>query len=206
MIFKRIRSGLSLVKKAMVDNDDFVDTEEMEQDTDRVADALLTPMGDGQDRHIVEEVNAPIPLVGDEEAESADKVADSLLTPMGDGDDTGLTHRPDEAITPEGGAVGGDGTEVKDIFAQSTQQENPSPSEQASDKAPEKAEEAVMAEPTSESKGGLMSDLFDQEEEVEESPIRGLIASLPEIPVQEVLTAAEEVKALMDEWQSSGPD
>ena len=192
MFFKGLRFG----KRAEVKEGDDVNTErheeEIEKEIERAADVLLTPMEDREDKHMAETVDAPLPLVGDGKDKEVAEAADALLTPMRNGGDS--------ALAPES-STGEDMAKVKDIFAQSTETEK-----EPSGKTPEKDGEAAAVEPENEGKDESLDNLFGHEEEEEESPIRGLIASLPDITVQEVLSAAEEVKALMYGWQSGKPD
>jgi len=192
MFFKGLRFG----KRAEVKEGDDVNTErheeEIEEEIERAADALVTPMADRKDKHTAETVDAPLPLGGDEEEKEVAEAADALLTPMRNGEDS--------TVAPES-STGEDMAKVKDIFAESTQTE-----EEPSGKTPEKDGEAAAVEPENEGKDESLDNLFGHEEEEEEMPIQGLIASLPDITVQEVLSAAEEVKALMYEWQSSKPE
>lgn len=192
MFFKRLRFG----KRAEVEKSDAADTErreeEIEEEIERAADALLAPVADRKDKHTAETIDAPLPLVGDEEDKEVAEAADALLTPMKNGKDS--------ALAPES-STGEDMAKVKDIFAQSKQTEK-----ESSGKTLEKDGEAVAVEPENEGKDESLDNLFGHEEEEEESPIQGLIASLPDITVQEVLSAAEEVKALIYEWQSSKPE
>jgi len=183
MFFKRLRFG----KRAEVEKSDAADTErreeEIEEEIERAADALLAPVADRKDKHTAETIDAPLPLVGDEEDKEVAEAADALLTPMKNGKDS--------VLAPES-STGEDMAKVKDIFAQSKQTE--------------KDGEVVAVKPENEGKDESLDNLFGHEEEEEESPIQGLIASLPDITVQEVLSAAEEVKALIYEWQSSKPE
>ena len=47
---------------------------------------------------------------------------------------------------------------------------------------------------------GLFSNIFDQEVEVEESPLKLLVDLLPDVSAEDLLERAEEVTALMDGW------
>lgn len=167
MWFKGFGFEVGFRKKSVAKEDGAaVNTEQLEEDIDKVANGLLTPMGDGKDGSRTEPVPAPLPLVEDDGDKDVAEAADALFTPMG------------------GGKTGG--------VAQET------------DKLPasEKGDEAVAVEPENEEKDGLFENLFGQEDDdEEESSIQDLIASLPDITVEEVLGAAEEVKVLMREWQ-----
>ena len=46
-----------------------------------------------------------------------------------------------------------------------------------------------------------LANLFEHEESEDDTPLSVLIASLPEINIEEVRSEAEEVKALMRHWQ-----
>jgi len=67
----------------------------------------------------------------------------------------------------------------------------------AADKAEEKSAEK---DKKPEEDGNLFSKLFQGVEEKEETPLDRLIKSLPDIPMDEVLSESEEVKGLMSEW------
>ena len=188
MWFKGFGFEVGFRKNSVAKEDDAAaNTEQLEDDIDKVANGLLTPMGDGEDGSMTEPVAAPLPLVEDDEDKDVAEAADALFTPMGGG--------------KTGGAASEGTAEVEDIFKEPTSPENLSPSEEPSGKASEKGDEAVAVEPENEEKDGLFDNLFGQEDEEEESSIQGLIASLPDITVEEVLGAAEEVKVLMREWQ-----
>lgn len=182
-------------KKEVAMNGDAINMGKPDEDLDAAADALLTSMGEGGAGSRMEPVETPLPLVGEEKDKEVAKVADALLTPVVDDKDNGPAQRGDGPLAPGSGAAGGDTAVVSDTFAQSTQSENLTP-----------GDEPVAVEPESEGKdGGLLANLFEQPEDEEETPVQILIKSLPDVTVQEVLNAAEEVKALMHEWQSSEP-
>lgn len=205
MFFRRLGFRLPFRIKAVAEEDSAIDIEESDEDIDKAADALLTLMVDGEGRSTTEPSDTPLPLVVDEEDKEVAEVADALLTPMGDGKDSSPAQGTDRPLAPESGTAGEDTAEVKGTSAQSTQPENLSPSEEPSGTAPEKEDKSVAVEPESKGEAGSLDSLFEQEEDEEESPLQGLIASLPDITVQEVLSAAEEVKGLIHEWQSGEP-
>ena len=78
--------------------------------------------------------------------------------------------------------------------------------EKAGEKAVEEQEEAPKSEPKNEKKdeaeSDSLDDLFSQEEEGE-NPLAGLITSLPDVTVEELLGEAEEIKAIVCEWQQN---
>jgi len=86
--------------------------------------------------------------------------------------------------------------------------------EKVGEEAAEKQEEMTKnekegepkSEPESEKKdeaeSDSLGDLFNQEEE-EENPLAGLITSLPDVTVEELLGEAEEIKAIVCELQQS---
>ena len=53
-------------------------------------------------------------------------------------------------------------------------------------------------------KSELMSGIFEQDETEEDSVLRGLINSLPDVTTQELLGDMAEVKVLMREWRQPG--
>ncbi len=180
-------------KKEVAMNGDAINMEKPNEDLDAAADALLTSMGEGGAGSRMEPVETPLPLVGEEKDKEVAKAADALLTPVVGDKDNGPAQRGDGPLAPGSGAAGGDTAVVSDTFAQSTQSENLTP-----------GDEPVAVEPESDGKKGFSDSLFEQSEDEEETPVQILIKSLPDVTVQEVLNAAEEVKALMHEWQSSG--
>ena len=183
MFLKGMKLGLPFIKKEGVMEEDIDRAEEADVGVAAAADALLTPMGDVGGNRVVEPVNIPQPLLIDEDDGEIAEEADALLTPMGDGavnaGQVSAGGNVDNEITLEGIVDEENKDELKDIF-------QPSPEAEASgDKG----------------KDDFMSGLFDQEEEEEESPVQMLIASLPDIALEEVVNAADEVKTLMLEWQ-----
>ena len=183
MFLKGMKLGLPFIKKEGVMEEDIDRAEEADVGVAAAADALLTPMGDVGGNRVVEPVNIPQPLLIDEDDGEIAEEADALLTPMGDGavnaGQVSAGGNVDNEITLEGIVDEENKDELKDIF-------QPSPEAEASgDKG----------------KDDFMSGLFDQEEEEEESSIEMLIASLPDIALEEVVNTADEVKALMFEWQ-----
>lgn len=123
---------------------------------------------------------------------SPDEVAEKLLTPM--------TVR--NALTSE---------EPADLFLAQIgkKEEKGGESSPSGEKAPAK-DEKTEPEATSENKdntakkNGLMSDIFEQADEVKESPVGKLIASLPAISIQELLSDVEQIKTLMHEQHQTG--
>ena len=51
-----------------------------------------------------------------------------------------------------------------------------------------------------EGEGDSLSDLFSQEEEIE-NPLAGLISSLPDVTARELLDEVQEIKVMLSEWQ-----
>jgi hypothetical protein len=183
MFLKGMKLGLPFIKKEGVMEEDIDRAEEAGVDVAAAADALLTPMGDVGGDRVVEPVNIPQPLLIDGDDREIVEEADALLTPMGDGavnaGQVSAGGNVDNEITLEGIVDEENKDELKDVFESS---------------------------PEAEASGGkgkddFMSGLFDQEEEEEESPVQMLIASLPDIALEEVVNAADEVKTLMLEWQ-----
>ncbi len=205
MFIKGLGFELSFGKKEVAMKDDAINMEKPDEDLATAADALLTPMGEGGAGSRMEPVEIPLPLVVDDGDEEVAQAADALLTPVVGDKDNGPARRGDGPSVQKSSTAGEDTPDVKDTSAQSTQSENPTPGDEPSGKAPESGDEAVAVEPESEGKNLFSDSLFEQQGDEEETPIQGLIASLPDITVQEVLNAAEEVKALMHKWQSSGP-
>lgn len=191
MFFKRFNLGFHFGKKAARE-DDIFSAVGPGQDIDRAAEALLTPMGDAVNREMARAVETPLPLLVEEADKKVAEVADALLTPMKDVK-RGLAE---ESIIEKDAAV------LKDIFTQPTTQGNLPAGEEKKGMVQEKNKESVTVEAEGKKKDGLIDDIFAQGEEEEASPIQGLIASLSEVTLQEVLGAAEEVKALMKEWRS----
>jgi len=193
MFLKGIKLQNPFIKK-----EEDIDTEkETDVDIEAAAEALLTPMGDVVGNRVPEPVNTPPPLLIDEDDKEIAEEADALLTPMGGGasnseqvaiKQVSLGGNVDNEITLEGIVDEENKDELKDIFQSSPQPE-------------ETSAEAEAEAPAEEKKDDFMSGLFDQEEEEEESPVEILIASLPDINLEEVVDAAEEVKTLMLEWQ-----
>jgi len=192
MFLKGMKFGLPFIKKEEVTEEDIGRAEEADGDVAAAADALLTPMGDGVDNRVAEPVNTPLPMLNSEEDNEIAEEADALLTPMGD-----RAVRTEQASVSVGGNVDSEITlegivdeenkdESKDIFEPSPQSEEPP---------------AEAGTPGDEGKDAFMGGLFDQEEEEEASPVEMLIASLPDIALEEVINTADEVKTLMSEWQ-----
>jgi len=187
MFLKGMKLRLPFVKKEGVVEEDIDRAEEADVDVAAAADALLTPMGGVVDNRVAEPVNIPQPLLIDENDKEIAEEADALLTPMGGGASNSeqvaikkisLGGNVEEKPSIEGIVEEENKDELKDIF-------QPSPQPEA---------------PAEEKKDAFMSGLFDEEEEEEESPVEILIASLPDINLEEVIDAAEEVKTLMLEW------
>ncbi|MDP2931996.1 MAG: hypothetical protein Q8O05_05810 [Chloroflexota bacterium] len=61
-----------------------------------------------------------------------------------------------------------------------------------------------QVEENKEEKSGLMGGIFEQDEAEEDSVLRGLINSLPDVTAQELLLDMVEVKVLMREWSRPG--
>ena len=196
MIFKTPKFGLSFGKKAAAKADDAVNTEQLADNPDVLADALLTPMG--ENRIVAEAVDIPLPLIDGEDDKGIAEAADALLTPMGGVNEGGLTQDVDIALDAASNTDEKDEAKMKDVFTQPAEPEAVATSEE-----PSLGSKDEVAEPESKGGDGLLDNLFEQEDEEEESPVRSLIASLPDISVDEVLSAVEEVKALMHEWQSN---
>ena len=187
MFLKGMKLRLPFVKKEGVVEEDIDRAEEADVDVAAAADALLTPMGGVVDNRVAEPVNIPQPLLIDENDKEIAEEADALLTPMGGGASNSeqvaikkisLGGNVEEKPSIEGIVEEENKDELKDIF-------QPLPGSEA---------------PAEEKKDDFMSGLFDEEEEEEESPVEILIASLPDINLEEVIDAAEEVKTLMLEW------
>jgi len=183
MFLKGMKLGLPFIKKEGVMEEDIDRAEEAGVDVAAAADALLTPMGDVGGDRVVEPVDIPQPLLIDGDDREIVEEADALLTPMGDGavnaGQVSAGGNVDNEITLEGIVDEENKDELKDVFESSPE------AEASGDKG----------------KDDFMSGLFDQEEEEEESPVQMLIASLPDIALEEVVNAADEVKTLMLEWQ-----
>ncbi|MFC1869704.1 hypothetical protein ACFLYE_00360 [Chloroflexota bacterium] len=114
------------------------------------------------------------------EDEDIAKVADALLTPMGSGEK--------------------EAAEKIDVIVQPVELEKLAIDDEPVDITLEKTdEEAAVKEENG--AGGLMGDLFDEEEEEENSPIGSLIATLPDITMEELLTQTQELTEIMSEWQ-----
>lgn len=201
MFIKGISFELPFGKKDVAMKDDAINMEKPDEDLDTTADALLTSMGEGGDGSRMEPVEITLPLVVDDGDEEVAQAADALLTPVVGDKDNRPVRRGDGPSVQKSSTAGEDTPDVKDTSAQSTQSENLTPGDEPSGKAPESGDEAVAVEPKSEGKNLFSDSLFEQQEDEEETPIQGLIDSLPDITVQEVLNAAEEVKALMHKWQ-----
>jgi len=154
MWFKGFGFEVGFRKKSVAKEDDAaaVNTEQLEEDIDKVANGLLTPMGDGEDGSMAEPVDAPIPLVEDDQDKDVAEAADALFTPMGGGEASGLAQETDKLLAPEKGAASEGTVEVEDIFKEPTSPENLSPGEEPSGKASEKGDEAVAVEPENEEK------------------------------------------------------
>lgn len=187
MFLKGMKFGLPFVKKEEVVEEDIDRAEEADVDVATAADALLTPMGDGVDNRVAEPVNTPQPLLNDQEDQGVAEEADALLTPMGGGASNS------EQVAVKQVSLGGNveeesKDELKDVFEPSPQPE-------------ETSAKAEAGTPGDEGKDAFLGGLFDEEEEEEESPVEILIASLPDVNLEEVVDAAEEVKTLMREWQ-----
>ena len=200
MIFKTPKFGLHFGKKKAVEADDAVDTEQLEDNPDVLADALLTPM---ESRVVAEVVDIPLPLINGEDDKEVAEAADGLLTPMGSVNGSGLTRDIDMGLDAGSNTDEKDEDKMKDVFTQPAEPEAVAASEEPSVESKGESGKEEIAGPESKGGDGLLDNLFEQEEESEESPVRSLIASLPDIPVEEVLSAVEEVKALMHEWQSN---
>ena len=192
MFLKGMKLGLPFIKKEGVMEEDIDRAEEADVGVAAAADALLTPMGDVGGSRVVEPVSIPQPLLIDEENQEIAEEADALLTPMGDGavnaGQASVGGNVDNEIKLEGIVDEENKDELKDIFQPSPQPEEPS-AEAEAEKSGDKGKDIFM------------DGLFDQEEEEEESSIEMLIASLPDIALEEVVNTADEVKALMFEWQ-----
>lgn len=63
------------------------------------------------------------------------------------------------------------------------------------------AEEKPEAAPEAEGGDSLMANLFAQAEQKEETPLDSLIASLPDVTIEELLDELDEIKVIMRGWQ-----
>ena len=108
--------------------------------------------------------------------------ADALLTPMGAGEEEGVTGEADAITQP---------VQLEKLLGSDVQ----------ADAALEKTEEEAGVKGEKEGKNGLLGNLFEEEEEEEDSGISSLIASLPDITAEELLGEAQELTALIREWQ-----
>jgi len=204
MIFKTPKFGLPFGKKTAVEADDTVNTEQLADNPDVLADVILTPMG--ENRIVAEAVDIPLPLIDGEDDNEIAEVADALLTPMGGVNESELTPDVDISLDAISNTDEKDEDKMEEVIAQSVQPEAVPASEEPSLESKEEGGKEEVAEPESKGEGGFLDNLFEQEEESEESPVKNLIASLPDISVDEVLSAVEEVKTLMHEWQSNGTE
>ena len=200
MIFKTPKFGLHFGKKT-VEADDAVDIEQLADDPDVLADSLLTPMG--ENRVVAEAVDVSLPLISDEGDGEVAKAADALLTPMGGVNESGLTPDIDIGLNTRSNTDEKDEAKMKDVLSQPAEPEAVAASEEPSVESKEESGKEEIAEPESKGGDGFLDNLFDQEDEEEETSVHSLIASLPDISVDEVMSAVEEVKALMNKWQSN---
>ena len=138
------------------------------------ADALLTPMGGINESGPVQDIDIGL---------------DNVITAV----EKSKTSNTDEKDEPD----------MEEIITNKVEPEALNTSEETPQESKGKSDQEDAAEPVSKGGGGFMDNLFEEEEEEVESPNESLISSLPDIPLEEVLTAMEEVKGLMHKWQSN---
>ena len=103
-----------------------------------------------------------------------------------------------------------DEAEVEELFTAPNQPKGESSDQPKAEQAgeekdvlPEKADAEPKApenEQGSEGEGDSLSDLFSQEEEIE-NPLAGLISTLPDVTARELLDEVQEIKVMLSEWQ-----
>ena len=150
--------------------------------------------------------------VGEEPDEDAPKAEDTLITQTASEDapkaeDTLITQTVSleeveniasdldeaQAKSPEEG---------EDVLTQPVQpEEEPAAEEKDVNVLPGSADDKE-SKPKNEGEGDSLSNLFSQDEE-EENPLAGLIASLPDVAARELLGEAQEVEEMLRKWQQS---
>lgn len=119
-------------------------------------------------------------------------------------DELGITNVDEPVIGQVVGAV----QPEKEIDAESLFS-NLGTADEASDQEQESSPEAWLHVANKDFEGdgeedgvdnGLFSNIFDQEAEVEESPLKLLVDSLPDVTAEDLLERAEEVTALINSW------
>ncbi len=143
----------------------------------------------GEDKEVAEAADALLTSMSDGEGQEVAEVAGSLPTPVSGKEGEKVAGVADALLKPMGDEEGDDAAESKEVLARSARPEELSVGEDAD------------IEQESETGSGGINDIFGQEEEKEETPVELLIASLPDVTVEELFDAVGEVKALIRAWQ-----
>lgn len=143
----------------------------------------------GKDEEVVEAADALLTPMSDGEDKRVAEAAGALPVPVSGEEDEAVDVAADALLKPMEGEGSGDVTETEDVVTRLVKPEELLVGED------------IDIEKEMETGGGVFDDIFDHEEEKEQSPTDLLIASLPDVTVQELFSAVEEVKALMRAWQ-----
>jgi len=153
-------------------------------------------------------LNGAVPLNEADSAEgeeltevTQEEAAEAQLAQTGGKEDVDLDAIAEKHLIQMGEGEEEDTEEVKEILSQ-LQSEKPSDKkEEHPETVSEKVDEQVKSEAENKGEIGLLSDLFEQEEDEEASHLDSLIASLPDNTMEELFNDVQEVELLIHEWQ-----